>query len=74
MREYIGTITKVSGETFLLTYQTQKGSKELTARLVPPDPTTKIAVGTKVKITGDWAGNLGAGALTTFTARKVEFL
>lgn len=70
IREYVGTIAKVSGETFLLTYQTQKGS----AKLVPPDPTRKIVVGTKAKVTGDWAGNLGAGALTTSTARKVEFL
>ena len=74
MREYVGTIVKVSGETFLLSYQTQIGSKQLTARLVPADPTAKIAVGAKVKIIGDWAGNLGAGALTTFTVRRVEFL
>lgn len=29
IREYVGTIAKVSGETFLLTYQTQKGSAKL---------------------------------------------
>ena len=74
MREYVGTIAKISGETFVLSHQTREGTKLLTARLVPPDPTVKIAVGVKVKIIGDWAGNLGAGALTTFTVRKIEIL
>ena len=74
MREYIGTVSKVSGETFVLTYANEAGERQLTARVVPPDPTLRITVGSKVKLRGDWAGTLEAGAMTTFSAREIELL
>jgi len=74
MREYIGFVSKIFGETFALTYTGQNGEKQLTAKLLPSDAARKIAVGSKVKLKGDWAGTLGAGAMTTFTARDIEFL
>jgi hypothetical protein len=75
MREYIGYITRISSATFTLTYQGQVGEKQLTAQLISTNPSSKnIGIGTRVRIVGDWAGNLGAGALTTFTVREIEFL
>jgi len=62
MREYVGTIAKVPA--FLPSCPTQKCSRQLSARLDPSDPTTKISVKAKVKFVGDWAGNLEVGALT----------
>ena len=74
MREYIGFISKIFGETFALTYAGQDGEKQLTAKLLPSGATQMLRIGSRVKLKGDWAGTLGAGALTTFTAREVEFL
>ena len=74
MREYLGTVTRISVETFELTYQEKNREKHLTARLADSNPTKIPAVGVRVKIMGDWAGNCGAGALTTFTAREIEIL
>jgi len=74
MREYVGVVSKISGETFVITYNGENGEKHLTARLLPPASTKSIVVGNKVRIVGDWAGTLGAGALTTFAAREIEVL
>jgi len=74
MREDIGFVSRIFGETFALTYMDQNGEKQLTAKLLPPSAIKKIAVGTKVKLKGDWVGTLGAGAMTTFTACEIEFL
>ena len=75
MREYLGTVTRISAQTFELTYTEKSGEKKhLTARLAVPNPSQVIAVGARVKVVGDWAGSFGAGALTTFTAREFEVL
>ena len=74
MREYVGLVSKIFGETFTLTYVGQNGEKQLTAKVLPPDAAKRIMVGNRVKLTGDWAGTLGAGAMTTFTAREIEIL
>jgi len=74
MREYVGTITRVGRETFTLTCDGPRGQKQLSARLISAASPTDVVVGNKVKIIGDWAGTLGAGALTIFTVREIEGL
>jgi len=75
MREYLGTVTRISVETFELAYTEKSGAKKhITARLKGPNPSQVIAVGARIKVVGDWAGSFGAGTLTTFTAREFEVL